>query len=148
MTAQAPKRRTLPPRRLFEFAWREAQEHKYLESQKAGEDLGIDAIDAWHRQHWTVWLRHRWIEHLLGLVCWEEFELEKFGTLASLQDSYSDVFDSVADRARQGEENLNIVVWAGSSRLALETVIDILDAMDLNKYRCTRCCLRLAATPE
>ena len=144
MIAQAPETRTLTPRSLFELAWQEAQQHKYVESQKAGEDLGFDAIDAWQRDHWTVWLRHRWMEHLLGLVCWEEFEFEEFGTLASLQDAYSDVFEPVADRALQGDENLDIVVWAGSNRLELDTVIDILGAMDLNKYRCTRCCLRLA----
>ena len=41
----------------------EAQRHKWIESEKAGRDLGNWAILCWVRDHWNGFLRERWLEH-------------------------------------------------------------------------------------
>ena len=80
---------------LFRRAQRIADAHKYIESQKAGHDLGATAIDDWQRRHWTLWLRHRYVEHLLGETCWEEFDVARFGRLRVLFEAYPELLDEV-----------------------------------------------------
>ena len=48
----------------------EAQRHKWIESEKAGRDLGNWAILCWVRHHWNGFLRERWLEHLQGRTYW------------------------------------------------------------------------------
>src|SRR5215510_6559441 len=43
---------------------KEAQEFKWIESEKAGRDLGEDALRNWVQTHWWGYLRARWVEHL------------------------------------------------------------------------------------
>lgn len=131
----------MTPRSLFREALQEAERHKYLESEKAGRDLGPGAIEDWQRRHWTLWLRHRWLEHLLGVTCWEEFEPQCFGRLAALFDSHRGVLGHVADMVRNGSENLDILWWAAFERRDLPTVQRILMELGLNNIRCTHQCL-------
>ena len=44
----------------------EALRFKWIESERAGKDLGEAAIRAWVKQHWWGFLRARWVEHLQG----------------------------------------------------------------------------------
>src|SRR4051794_12760413 len=44
----------------------EALKYKWIESEKAGYDLGEDAIRRWVKCHWWGFLRARWLEHLQG----------------------------------------------------------------------------------
>jgi hypothetical protein len=134
----------LTPNSLFREALQEAERHKYLESQKAGRDLGPGAIEDWQRRHWTIWLRHRWLEHLLGATCWEEFEPERFGRLAALLGGHRDILDHVANMIRRGAENLDIIWWAAFERRDLGTVLRILTELRLNDIRCTRHCIDFA----
>ncbi|NQT87175.1 hypothetical protein HQ560_10450 [bacterium] len=145
MPERAPKRdNATMPKSLFKFALQEAEQHKYVESAKAGEDLGFDAIDDWQQRYWTVWLRHRWVEHLLGMECWEEFQAEKFGCLKALRNRYSEAVETITNMARKGMENLNIVVQAGDTPIDTDTVVRILDILSLNDHRCTRFCFKFA----
>jgi len=132
------------PRSLFACAQEEAEKHRYIESMKKGMDLGFAAIADWQKKYWLVWLRHRWVEHLLGMECWDEFPAEKFACLDSLQDRYSEAVDIITNMARQGMENLNIVIEAGEMRLDTDTVVGILDVLSLNDYRCRRFCFEFA----
>ena len=54
----------------------EAQRHKWIESEKAGRDLGNWAILCWIRYHWNGFLRERWLEHLQGRTYWYELDRE------------------------------------------------------------------------
>ena len=128
------------PQSLFRMARREAEQHKYLESQRAGRDLGTSAIEDWHRRHWTIWLRHRWIEHLLGAACWEEFERERFGRLPSLFATHAALLDEVIERVRRGAENIDVLCWAAANRCDMGAVVRMLIELRLNEIRCTRFC--------
>ena len=44
----------------------EAMRHKWIESEKAGHDLGEIAIRCWVHEHWHGFLRAKWLEHLEG----------------------------------------------------------------------------------
>ena len=138
----------MTPDSLYQKAQEEADRHKYLESQKAGHDLGPAAIEDWQRRHWTLWLRHRWIEHLLGLACWAEFDPEHFGRLTALFGARRDLLDHVAEMILRGAENLDIIWWAAFERRDLATVLRILTELRLNDIRCSRHCIDFVSSLE
>src|SRR5215472_6200755 len=59
----------------------EAKRYKWIESEKAGRDLGEWAIRCWVREHWNGFLRARWLEHLQGRTYWIELDHNDFGLL-------------------------------------------------------------------
>ena len=79
---------------IHDEARREAQRHKWIESQKHGRDLGDQAIRDWYRKYWRAYCRHRRIEHLRGRKRWAEFDDEPFGKIDALIASG----DSLVDR--------------------------------------------------
>jgi hypothetical protein len=133
---------------LFQRALREAHRHKYLESQKAGRDLGHAAIEDWHRRHWTIWLRHRWLEHLLGTACWEEFERVRFGRLRALFSAHEHLLDEVVGMVRRGAENADVLWWAAKENRDIPAVVRMLIELRLNEIRCTRRCFAFARATE
>lgn len=64
---------------LHQCAEQEALQFKWIESQKAGHDLGETAIRTWIGEHWRGFLRHRWLEHLQGKTFWIELDQRDFG---------------------------------------------------------------------
>lgn len=124
---------------LFRRALLEAERHRYLQSERAGQDVGPEAIDQWHRHYWTLWLRHRWLEHLLGDVRYEEFEAEQYGQLRRLFGSCR-LLDEVVEKVRQGAENIDVLVWAAGAGRDLRAVVRMLVEMRVNEIRCTRFC--------
>jgi len=126
-------------RSLFKSALSEAERHKYIESQKVGRDVGLPAIDDWHQRYWTLWLRHRWLEHLLGDVRYEEFTEGSFGVLRS-RFGPSSLLDEVIERIRYGAENIDVLIWASREGRDLPTTMALLTTMRINDIRCTRFC--------
>src|SRR5262249_34692327 len=59
----------------------EAKRFKWIESEKAGRDLGDQAEYQWFRQHWCGYLRAKWLEHLQGKNYWKELDRNDFGLL-------------------------------------------------------------------
>ena len=59
----------------------EALRFKWIESEKAGCDLGEAAIRRWVQCHWWGYLRARWLEHLQGKRFWVELDRGDFGLL-------------------------------------------------------------------
>ena len=112
----------------------EAQRHKWIESEKAGRDLGEWAIRNWVREHWHGFLRDRWIEHLQGRTFWIELDHDDFGLLQrAFQDS--PLFHEILDRLKAGHENLGVLNWAIDSLLPMHEVLDILETLDINSRR-------------
>ena len=72
------------PASIYDDALREAQRHKWIESQKQGRDLGEQAIRDWFRKHWRSYCRHRRVEHLRGRQRWAEFDDDAFGRVNAL----------------------------------------------------------------
>ncbi|HPD15497.1 MAG TPA: hypothetical protein PLE19_11130 [Planctomycetota bacterium] len=139
----------MKPESLFREAQAEVDRHKYLESEKRGYDLGHDAVDDWHRRYWTLWLRHRWLEHLLGQRCWEELEVWRFGRLRTLFAGHEALLEEIATLVRRGAENTDVVFWAARTHLSEMPLIEsILTEVRINEIRCSRQCFLFAKEPE
>lgn len=112
----------------------EALRHKWIESEKAGRDLGESAIRFWVREHWNGFLRERWLEHLQGRNFWIELDHNDFGLLQrSFQES--SLIDEILRQLKSGRENLDILNWAIDSSVDMQEVFEILEALDINSRR-------------
>jgi len=112
----------------------EANRFKWIESEKAGRDLGEWAIRCWVRQHWNGFLRERWLEHLQGRTFWIELDHDDYGLLKeAFRDSQ--VIDEILSRLKGGQENLNILVWAIDNDIPMAEVLTILESLDINSRR-------------
>lgn len=112
----------------------EAERHKWIESEKAGRDLGETAIRWWVQKHWNGFLRARWLEHLEGRAFWIELDHDDFGLL---QRAYrdSEIIDEILWRLKCGWENLDVILWTREERLPMHEVLEILEDLDINSRR-------------
>lgn len=120
---------------VYEDSQREADQYKWIESEKAGYDLGETAIRRWVKEHWSGYLRARWLEHLQGKTFWIELDRNDFGLL---QRAFLDkplLLDRIVDRLKAGQENLNIILWSHDWCIATEDVLAVLEALDINSRR-------------
>jgi len=113
----------------------EEDRHKWIQSQKAGYDLGEGCIRQWVDEHWTGYLRARWVEHLQGKCFWVELDRGDFGLLQREFIEYKELLDSILDQLKSGKENLNVIVWAVKAGIPTEAVQQILYALNLNSLR-------------
>lgn len=120
---------------LYNEALKEAERHKWIESQKLGRDLGRAAITQWYQLFWNPYCRRRRLEHVQGQQFWAEFEMEHFGLLDIGLVKNDLLTDRILDRAYCGYENLEIINWALDWNMPLDRVIDILTQIDVNRAR-------------
>lgn len=113
----------------------EAQRFLWIESEKAGQDLGEMAIRRWVQQHWWGFLRSRWIEHLQGKRFWIELDRGDFGLLQRQFQDNAVLLDRIVDRLLVGKENLDVILWAIEWGIPMTPVFEILEALDINSRR-------------
>jgi hypothetical protein len=113
----------------------EALRFKWIESEKAGHDLGEEAIRRWVREHWWGYLRARWLEHLQGRRFWVELDRGDFGLLHKRFQDNSLLLDRILDRLKEKLENLDIICWGLDWGLPMGQVREILEALDINSRR-------------
>lgn len=119
---------------LHQCGEEEAQRFKWIESEKAGRDLGETAIRMWIGRHWNGFLRQRWLEHLQGKTFWIELDQGDFGLLRTSFQA-SPLIDPILDQLKQGRENLDVILWALRHRVPMSEVLQILEALDVNSRR-------------
>jgi hypothetical protein len=113
----------------------EALRFKWIESEKAGHDLGESAIRRWVQCHWWGYLRARWLEHLHGKRFWVELDRGDFGLLLRKFHDNQLLLDRILDRIKAGQENLDIIRWAQDWNVPMDSVLQILEALDINSRR-------------
>jgi hypothetical protein len=113
----------------------EENRHRWIESEKAGYDLGEGCIKQWVEEHWSGYLRARWVEHLQGKCFWVELDRGDFGLLQREFRDQQELLDVILDQLKSGKENLHIIVWAIVSGISIESVHQILKALDINSRR-------------
>jgi hypothetical protein len=113
----------------------EALRFKWIESEKAGRDLGEAAIRRWVQQHWSGYLRSRWLEHLQGRRFWVELDRGDFGLLQREFHDNTLLLDRILDRLKSGQENLDIILWSQDWGIPTDPVLKILEALDINSRR-------------
>jgi hypothetical protein len=116
-------------------AEQEALRYKWIESEKAGRDLGESAIRRWVQQHWWGYLRARWLEHLQGKHFWIELDKNDYGLLQRYFDDNTVLLDRILDRIKAGQENLDIICWAHDWNIPSGPVLRILETLDINSRR-------------
>ncbi len=120
---------------VSQMSRQEADQFKWIESQKAGCDLGETALKRWIAEHWWGFLRARWIEHLQGSRCWIELDEKDYGLLNREFHDQKPLLDKIVSRLIQGMDNLEIIRWALDSQLPLEPIFNILERLDINGHR-------------
>jgi hypothetical protein len=120
---------------VYQDCEEEAQRFKWIESEKAGRDLGEMAVRHWVQKHWWGYLRARWLEHLQGRRFWVELDRGDFGLLQRNFQDQSLLLDRILDRIKTGQENLDIILWALQFGIPIEPVLQILEALDINSRR-------------
>ena len=113
----------------------EALRFKWIESERAGHDLGESAIRRWVQCHWWGFLRARWLEHLQGKRFWVELDRGDFGLLQQRFHDSTLLLDRILDRLKAGQENLDIILWALDWGVSTKAVREILEALDINSRR-------------
>lgn len=117
---------------------READAFKWIESQRAGHDLGETAIRRWVQEHWNGFLRARWVQHLEGTVFWTELGHDDFGFLKRKFQDKLLLLNRIADQLKACKENLDIIVWSIDWNIQFEDVFAILLELDINGKRLIR----------
>jgi hypothetical protein len=134
-TASRPAYEPADRRSIYADCEAEAAKFKWIESEKAGRDLGDPAIKRWVQDHWWGYLRAKWLEHLQGKCFWIELDRGDYGLLVRAFQDQRTLLDQILDRLKDGQENLDVIVWAHQQRIAIEPVIQILEALDINSRR-------------
>src|SRR5205085_10123611 len=98
MQAEPPQSCAVSKSSVYDDCEREAERFKWIESEKAGCDLGEEAIRRWVRDHWWGYLRARWLEHLQGRRFWVELDRGDFGLLLSQFHDQATLLDRILDR--------------------------------------------------
>src|SRR5215470_17711099 len=120
---------------VYDECEREIDRYKWIESEKAGRDLGEAAIRRWVKEHWWGYLRARWLEHLQGRRFWMELDRGDFGLLQRTFHEDALLLDRILDRIKAGQENLDIICWAHDWGIPIAPLIRILEALDINSRR-------------
>lgn len=120
---------------IFELGLSEALDHKWLESQRFGEDLGLLPVRAWCLRHWQTFQRFRRIEHLFGERMIKQFPAAEFGIWRGYARTEGTPFDLVLGAFECCMENLEFVEWARGMRLANDDSYSFFTALDPNCVR-------------
>ena len=113
----------------------EENKHKWIESEKAGYDLGEACVKRWVKEHWRGYLRGKWVEHLQGKCFWVELDRGDFGLLQRKFQSQAELLDLILNQLASGRENLDVLDWAVASRISTDPVNEILESLDVNSQR-------------
>lgn len=127
----------VPPmkRSVYTDCLEEADRFKWIQSEKAGYDLGEAAISEWVREHWNGYLRARWVEHLQGSCFWVELDRGDYGLLQREFRDRQPLLNQILGWLKGGKENLDVIRWAFAEQIDVEVVLEILEALDVNSRR-------------
>jgi hypothetical protein len=116
----------------------EIDRHRWIESEQHGHDLGHHADEHWMTHCWKGWVRSKLLEHLFGWRRWSAFGPDRFGLLVRgtvERMVSSDLLHQVARILAHGGENLDVIDWALEHDHPLDTVLWLLDRIDINAER-------------
>lgn len=123
---------------LFAQAAEEIARDAWIQSEKAGCDLGEGAKHRWLDQYWARFFRARFFEHLHGTKYWSVFAEKDFGMLKREFQDDQLLLERIVDRLKDGRENLDIINWANTFNLPADRVHAILLRININQ--CLRVC--------
>lgn len=125
---------------IYDLGLYEALEHKWHESWRYGEDLGLISVRDWCQRHWTTFQRFRRIDHLFGDARILQFTDDQLGVWKGRDRKDGTLFDLVLGAFVCGMENLEFVNWVREQQLPRDEAYEIFTTLDPN-------CVRLAYHP-
>jgi hypothetical protein len=136
VSSNPPERSAVPRLSVFEESRAEILNHKWIESERVGYDLGESAVRHWVAIHWKGYLRARWLEHLQGKGYWIELDRGDFGLLLRAFQGEHELLHQILEQLKSGKENLDVLCWANQEvGVEKESVYRILEALDINSRR-------------
>ena len=123
---------------LTAHALAEMERHKWIESERSCHDVGPRVYHAWLRTCWNGWIRSKMLEHLYGWRRWSAFDPEHFGLFRRRTVERSvptELVRQIAGILQAGGENLDVVSWAQDAGADLESVLWLLERIDINAVR-------------
>lgn len=120
---------------IWDDSQREIDCYKWIVSERAGYDLGEEAIRCWIKEHWSGYLRARWVQHLLGKTFWTELDSGDYGLMQRDFKEKAFLLERIFDRIVAGQENLHILRWCQDWHIPTEDVLEILIWLDINSKR-------------
>lgn len=120
---------------MFEVAREEANKFRWIESEKAGYDLGETAIRLWVVRHWTAFVRARVLEHLTGQRFWVELDRDDFGILCREFPNDTELVREIVNQLATGADNLTVLSWAVTTGQPTRLVAEVLQVIDINQRR-------------
>ena len=120
---------------VYQEGLREAERHKWIESEKHGWDVGTVALGQWYDRYWPHYCRGKCLEHLTGRQHWREFGDDDFGLIPRLLVENDLLLDRILDRVLRGYENLDVIYWALEWGLPIDPVMSILHQLNINRAR-------------
>ena len=121
---------------LREVARRHADEHRWLESERIGRDLGPVAYLQWRKRYWRTFCRWRYLEHLLGTCRYAEFPVQRYNTLRWHSDWTCDHVMEFALRRllRDDREQLELY-YEAPAELPRQRLTEVLSLLGFNDAR-------------
>ncbi len=120
---------------IYDSGLIQALEHKWLASQRYGEDLGLLLVRDWCQRHWRTFQRFRRIEHLFGERCYRQFAAADFGLWSGRVREEGSLFDIILGAFECEMENLEFVNWARLQRLPPDEAYALFTILDPNCVR-------------
>lgn len=120
---------------IYDASEAEIMKFKWIESQRAGRDLGEDAVRQWVVLHWSGFLRARWIEHLQGVRFWCELDSHDFNLVNREPPEVAVKLNQIVEQLKHGAEILNILVWAHDTGETRGLIVQLLDKLQVNSKR-------------
>jgi len=120
---------------VYTEAEKAQDDFKWLESEKAGRDLGDEAREQWTRRHWLRFYRWLFVQHVRGEQRFREFHPQTFGVVHREFPADPQLLDDVLNMICDGAENLPLIWWAWDRPHLMSQLIEILNALDINSQR-------------
>jgi hypothetical protein len=123
------------PLSVYREAEKEIKVHRWVESEQAGRDLGVEAEVGWSKSYWLRFYRHHFVRHLRGEAFFEEFDPASFGIVNGRLAADRQLLERILDRVAEGDENLTLIRWAHDHTLPMDQVLEILEAVNINSQK-------------
>lgn len=134
--ATAPERRRVLS--IPEVARQHADAYRWFESERHGRDLGPSAYSQWRKRYWRLFCRWRYLEHLLGVCCYREFEPELFGSLRQHAEwNLDEVMDFALRRVLKDDSEQVEVLYEAPDDLPRTRLLQILGLLNVDRARLT-----------
>lgn len=119
-----------------ELARRQAEAHRWVESERSGHDVGPRAYLDWRRRYWRNFCRWRYLEHLLGHCRYREFDPTHFALLRGHTEWSVDAAMEFAlhQVLRDDREQLEVLFQA-PEHLPRPRLVAVLCLLNLNAAR-------------